>query len=87
MLVVNHNLATGTGTARDEQCYQKIFPPLYAVDVFVPILNLHQQTACTIESKNWVWQSAQALYAIVGWIFVPGALWTASRALKRRVEK
>jgi hypothetical protein len=79
--------ADRTGTPKDEPCDQAIFPPLYAVDVFVPVLNLHQQTACTIERGHWVWQTAQALYAIIGWIFVPMTLWTVSRVLKRRVEK
>jgi hypothetical protein len=48
-------------------CNQRIHPLLYALDVFVPVLDLHQQTVYSVDPVRTPWRYAQAGYAILGW--------------------
>lgn len=68
-------------------CGDKIHPVLYALDVFVPVLDLRQQSACSISSDKPGWKVAQAVYAVLGWFLTPLALLTFSGILKRHLEK
>lgn len=75
------------GVIPEASCDGRIQPLLYAVDVFVPVLNLRQQTASSISTDHAGWRHAQALYALLGWFLTPLALLTVSGILKRHAEK
>ena len=68
-------------------CGERINALLYALDVFVPVLDLRQQHACSISPDRARWQIAQALYAILGWLLIPLSLLTFSGILKRHLER
>jgi hypothetical protein len=68
-------------------CGKGILPALYALDVFVPALNLHQQDACSIIPEAPWWRVGQASYAVLGWTVVPLALLTFSGILRRYWER
>ena len=68
-------------------CGDRIRPVLYALDVFVPVLDLRQQTACSIRHDRLLWRYAQAGYAVLGWFLTPLTLLTFSGILKRHLEK
>jgi hypothetical protein len=68
-------------------CDQKIHPFLYALDVFVPVLDLHQQAVCSIDPERGKWRIFQAIYAILGWILTPLTILTITGILRRHLEK
>jgi hypothetical protein len=68
-------------------CGERIQPMLYALDVFVPVLDLRQQTVCSIRYDKPRWRYAQAVYALLGWFLTPLTLLTFSGTLKRHLEK
>jgi hypothetical protein len=70
----------------DIPCGGRINPILYALDVFIPVLDLRQQTTCSIAPKHWFLRLLQALYAVLGWVLTPLTLLTFSGILKRHLE-
>jgi hypothetical protein len=71
----------------DVPCGDRIRPVLYALDVFVPVLDLRQQSACSISRDKVVWRYAQAAYAVLGWFLTPLTLLTFSGILKKHLER
>jgi len=69
-------------------CDDQIEPLIYALDVFVPALDLRQENRCTITTKPQaiVWRALMALYSILGWIVTSLTLLTISGILRRQVE-
>lgn len=67
-------------------CEGRVNPVLYALDVFVPVLDLRQQTTCSIAREHWIWRFLQAGYAVMGWFLTPLTLLTFSGILKRHLE-
>jgi hypothetical protein len=79
--------ADKTAVHMDEvPCDGRVNPVLYALDVFVPVLDLRQQTTCSIAREHWIWRFIQAGYAIMGWFLTPLTLLTFSGILKRHLE-
>jgi len=70
-------------------CGDRVDPLLYALDVFVPVLNLHQQEVCSIHpQEHWyLWGWVKALYAVLGWVLTPLAILTMTGILRRHIEK
>jgi hypothetical protein len=68
-------------------CGGRINNALYALDVFVPVLNLHQQEICSIDRAKTPWRYGQALYAVLGWILTPLTILTITGILRRHLEK
>ncbi|MGB6132892.1 MAG: hypothetical protein WCC14_17175 [Acidobacteriaceae bacterium] len=68
-------------------CGDKIVPALYAIDVFLPVLNLHQEDACSIKPERTGWRIWQAVYAALGWIITPLTILTFTGTLRRHLEK
>jgi hypothetical protein len=68
-------------------CGKKIRSLLYALDVFIPVLDLRQQNACSIAEPYTLWRYAQAAYALLGWIVTPLTILTLSGILRRHLEK
>jgi hypothetical protein len=91
VLVANRTVSEGTaiddGITSANPCGKRIQSVLYALDVFVPVLNLRQQTACSIRTDKPGWRHAQAAYALLGWLLTPLALLTFSGILKKHLEK
>jgi hypothetical protein len=85
-----HALMPAPGETADEQdvpCGNHILPPLYALDVFVPVLDLKQEEVCSIAPDRTVWRVAQGLYSLLGWIVAPLVILTASGLMKRHLER
>jgi hypothetical protein len=68
-------------------CGNRVVSLLYAMDVFLPVLNLHQEENCSIRPEATGWRVAQAFYAVLGWIVTPLTILTFSGILRRHLEK
>ncbi len=59
---------------------------VYAADMIVPFIPLHQETKCDISTdlplSTW-WRVGKALYSVIGWIIVSIALATFAGLLRR----
>ncbi|WP_162150291.1 hypothetical protein [Asticcacaulis sp. AC460] len=69
-------------------CGTSIQPSLYAIDVFIPAIDLRQESQCEISSepKAAAWRWAKAIYSILGWIITSLTILTISGILRRQVE-
>jgi hypothetical protein len=69
-------------------CGNLIEPLLYATDVFIPALDLQQETRCMISTKDSakMWRIARVLYSLLGWIVVSLTILTISGILRRQAE-
>ena len=77
------------GTSPEElSCGELIEPLLFALDVFVPALELHQESKCSLstDTKAFWWRIAAAAYSILGWIITSLTVLTVSGVLRRHVE-
>ena len=74
---------------KEIRCGDQIEPALYALDVFVPLLDLKQESKCTFSSKHevWLWRVGKSLYAILGWIVTSALILTVSGIVRRQVER
>jgi hypothetical protein len=74
---------------KEIRCGDQIEPALYAMDVFVPLLDLKQESKCTISAEHgvWPWRIAKSLYAILGWIVTSALILTVSGIVRRQVER
>jgi len=82
----------GTGlvpVTNEIPCGKRIDPLLYAIEVFVPALDLHQTSLCEISyeaNARW-WRIGRAIYAILGWIVTSITVLTIPGILRRRAEE
>ncbi len=69
-------------------CGRQIDPLLFAVDNFVPGLNLQQREKCeiTTDPVGKVWHIFEALYSALGWIITSITVLTISGILRRQAE-
>ena len=66
---------------------KEIIPPLYALDMMVPLVPLHQEDRCQISSNaGWLWPSLWAVFSILGKIITTLAIITYSGVLKPKDE-
>ena len=81
----------GTGEFADGElpCANSIVPLLYAVDIFVPVLELHQQSQCAFSAKSGAfgWHIWRLSYALLGWIVTSLTVLTYSGVLRRHFER
>lgn len=71
-------------------CGDEISPGLYAMDVFIPLLDLRQEMRCAPATEEttaaaiarWV----KAIYAMLGWVVTSLTLLTVAGVIKRRIE-
>jgi len=68
----------------DLPCGDKIEPFLYALDIFLPLVDLHQEERCAFVAEAPLWRWGKAAYAILGWVVVSLTLLTISMALRNR---
>jgi hypothetical protein len=79
---------TQNASTEELPCRRQIEPLLYALDVFIPALDINQETRCTISTRPsalW-WRVGRAVYAILGWIVVSLTILTCSGILRRQAE-
>jgi hypothetical protein len=99
--------ADATGNApkvmKDLPCLDEITPWLFALDLAVPLLDLHEETRCTIraagDGDQWfesvtgfathpsLWRTGKGLYAILGWIISSLTILTIAGVFKRLAER
>lgn len=74
---------------KEIRCGDQIEPALYALDVFVPLLDLKQESKCTISAERgvWRWRVAKSAYALLGWIVTSALILTISGVIRRQVER
>jgi len=74
---------------REIRCRDQIESLLYAIDSFVPLLDLKQESKCTISAAPhaWPWRILKTLYTILGWIITSGLILTVSGVVRRQVER
>jgi hypothetical protein len=79
-----------SATTEEVLCRNQIDPKLYAVEVMVPGLSLHQQSSCRISTRadGWsaFWRTTKAFYAGISWIVISLTVLTISGILRRHVE-
>ena len=70
-------------------CWDQIESIWYALDVFVPLLDLQQERKCSISSgaEAWKWRLAKNLYAVLGALVTSLTILTVSGILRRNVER
>ncbi|MEA3010308.1 MAG: hypothetical protein QOJ91_2000 [Sphingomonadales bacterium] len=59
---------------------------IYAVDVFVPLVEFRQECAFTINERAWLLRLLKTLYAALGWLVVSLTLLTFSGVLRRDMQ-
>jgi hypothetical protein len=77
-------------------CIYGVTSSLYALDVFVPVLDLDQESRCTIREQQegsegsdpyaW-WRYAKSLFEILGWIVTSLTILTISGVMRRDMER
>lgn len=79
----------GSGATTSElDCGAQIEPIVYALDVFVPALDLRQESKCAVTTRAdaWPWRAALASYSMLGWIVSSLTILTISGILRRQAE-
>ncbi|WP_299864233.1 hypothetical protein [uncultured Hoeflea sp.] len=71
---------------RAKPCGDQINVPLYAVDTFVPLIDLKQEMRCRPDPKFWYWQMAKSVYTALGWIVTSMLILAVSGLIRRRSE-
>lgn len=63
-------IATPRGLAEPVACGEQIEPALYALDVFLPLVDLEQERRCSVDVgvEADVWRWLEAAYRLLGWI-------------------
>ncbi len=66
-----------------------ILPVFYAMDMMLPVVALHEQERCTVDTRpgSEIWQVLWALYSFLGKVATSLALLTYSGVLKPREEE
>ncbi len=77
---------SAAGIPGDLPCATNIQSFLYATDIFIPLIDLRQETRCSPRADAEAWQFAKALYAILGWIVTSLTVLTVSGVLRQRSE-
>lgn len=79
---------TSESPPRELECGTTIQPSLYAIDVFIPAIDLRQESQCEIstEPRAAAWRWAKAIYSLLGWIITSLTILTVSGILRRQVE-
>jgi hypothetical protein len=79
--------------ARATPCNLGVSSILYAVDVFIPLLDLDQESRCTIREElesdrsYTSWRVAKVFYEILGWIVMSLLILTISGVMRRDMER
>lgn len=84
-------ISKNNGIILERHCGDEVDTLWYALDVFVPLLDLKQEDKCSITTQkgiaNWVWRALGTIYEILGAIVTPIMLLSVSGLLRRYVEE
>jgi hypothetical protein len=82
------DLHHGSVVTQEIPCGARIDPVMYAIEVFVPALDLGQTKLCEISSDDRAryWRLGRMFYAILGWIVTSITILTAPGILRSRAE-
>lgn len=74
--------------ATELPCNDEIEPLIYALDVFVPALDLRQESRCTVttHASAGLWRALLVIYSVLGWIVTSLTLLTITGILRRHAE-
>ena len=87
MLVLQSGGTTSMlGDPREVYCGDEIVDFLYAIDLFIPLLDLRQESECRVSNSSVIWNALKALYAALGWLFTSLTVLTVSGVLRRRPD-
>ncbi|MEM9293154.1 MAG: hypothetical protein AAGD01_15845 [Acidobacteriota bacterium] len=77
------------GFAREVPCIDRVQPLLYALDVFVPLVDLDQEPLCMVSARPdaWPWRLLKGLYRAAGWVVTSLLLLTVTGVLRKHVER
>ena len=80
--------ATTTAAVDELSCGHEIEPVLYALEAFVPALEIGQERRCAITAgpRGMIWRFGLALYAVLGWIVTALTILTISGVARRHLE-
>jgi hypothetical protein len=82
-------IGAATAASLDEiPCGHVIEPVLYALEAFVPALEIGQERRCAITPgpDGMPWRIGLALYAVLGWIVTALTVLTVSGVARRHLE-
>jgi hypothetical protein len=81
--------AAKTSAIDELPCGKEIDPVLYALDAFVPALEIGQERKCTITSRpeGVPWRIGRAIYAVLGWIVTALTILTVSGVARRHLDE
>ncbi|MDM0112633.1 hypothetical protein QTI66_10775 [Variovorax sp. J22R133] len=80
-------LALGSPNLDDPDCGDQIDPLIYALDVMVPLLDLRQESKCSVRSRYVGWAWGKAIYAAFGALLTSLAILTVSGVLRRDLKQ
>jgi len=81
--------------AQPSPCNLNVSSLLYALDVFIPLIDLDQESRCTVRDANptaghddyfW-WRFAKAVYELLGWVVTSLVILTITGVLRRDLER
>lgn len=79
---------TSTIGAVEQVCGDMIDPLLYAMDIFIPLVDLRQEFRCkpTAEARGTWWSIAKVFYSVLGWIVISITILSITGVIRRRAE-
>jgi hypothetical protein len=60
-------------------------PPLYAIDMIMPVVAFGHENLCSIRADATAWAWAATIYRLVGWVLVSIALLTFAGIMRKEV--
>jgi hypothetical protein len=76
-------------------CDRDVSSLLYALDVFIPLVDLEQENRCKVrdaprtsgDDPYFIWRLGKALYELIGWLVTSLVILTISGVLRRDLER
>lgn len=74
---------------KETRCGDEIESALYALDTLIPLIDLRQETKCSVSNADdaWLWRIAKGFYAIWGWAVTSAFVLAISGFLRRKIER
>lgn len=89
--LVATKVAQADNLAEEVRCGDQVEPSLYALDIMLPLVDLHQESKCVISSADgWgplTWRLFRAAYALIGAYMTSMLILTLSGVLRRSIER
>ena len=60
-------------------------PPLYALDVMLPVVDFGHESLCAVREGRTFWHNVEAVYRLIAWLLVSIAFLTFSGILRKGV--